>query len=356
MGSLYKRTFKTPDGETRERPTWWLKYHQNGRAIRESTGTTKETVARRMLRLREGDVERGIPVNPKLGRLTFEEAAADIQTEYRVNGRRSIAHLERRIRLHLQPVFGSRRLATITPADVRTFITHRQEAGASNGEVNRELSALKRMFTLAVQGQKLYHRPHIPLLQERNVRTGFFEAEQFADVLVHLPSEIQPVVRFAYITGWRIPSEVLILEWRQVDLVAGTVRLDAGTTKNDDGRVFPLTRDLRTVLEAQRAHTDAVSRELGAIVPRVFHRDGGKPIKDFRGAWGKACTAAGCPGRIPHDFRRTAVRNLVRAGVPERVAMQLTGHKTRSVFERYNIVSEGDLSAAALKLDQAAER
>ena len=90
MGSLYKRTFTTADGTIRERPTWWLKYYQNGRAIRESTGTTKETVARRMLRLREGDVERGIPVNPKLGRLTFEEAAADIQifmSEFRGPGR-----------------------------------------------------------------------------------------------------------------------------------------------------------------------------------------------------------------------------------------------------------------------------
>ena len=124
-----------------------------------------------------------------------------------------------------------------------------------------------------------------------------------------------------------------------------------GTTKNSDGRLFPLTRDLRTVLEAQRAHTDAVSCQLEAIVPLVFHRHG-KPIRDFRGAWSSACKAAGCPGRIPHDFRRTAVRNLVRAGVPERVAMQLTGHKTRSVFERYNIVSESDYRHAADKLNQ----
>ena len=353
MGSLYKRTFTTPAGETRERPTWWIKYHQNGRAIRESTGTKKETVARRMLRLREGDVERGIPVTPRLGRLTFEEAAADIQNEYRVNGRRSFGELERRIRLHLAPAFGGRRMATITPAHVRTFIDRRQQAGASNGEINRELSMLRRMFTLAVQGEKLHHRPHIPMLQENNVRTGFFEAEQFMALLSHLAVELQPVMRFAYVTGWRIPSEVLTLEWRQVDLTAGTVRLDPGTTKNSDGRLFPLTRDLRAVLEAQRTRTDEVSRQLQAIVSRVFHRHG-KPIRDFRGAWATACKAAGCPGRIPHDFRRTAVRNLVRAGVPERVAMQLTGHKTRSVFERYNIVSEGDYRDAANKLNQVA--
>ena len=352
MGSLYKRTFKTPAGEIRERPTFWLKYHQNGRAIRESTGTTKETVARRMLRLREGDVERGIPVTPKLGRLTFEEAAADIQTEYQVNGRRSIGELERRLRLHLTPVFGARRMAAITTADVRTFIRGRQEHRASNAEINRELAVLKRMFSLAVQAEKLARKPHIPMLQENNVRTGFFEAEQFAALLSHLPVELQPVMQFAYITGWRIASEILTLEWRQVDLKAGTVRLDPGTTKNRDGRLFPLTRDLRMVLEARRAHTDAVSRQLGAIVPLVFHRDGGKPIKDFRGAWAKARTAAGCPGRIPHDFRRTAVRNLEQAGVPRSAAMAMVGHKTESIYRRYAIVDHGMLTDAAQKLSR----
>jgi integrase len=89
------------------------------------------------------------------------------------------------------------------------------------------------------------------------------------------------------------------------------------------------------------------------IVRWVFHRNG-KPIRTSKGAWKTACVNTGLPGRIPHDFRRTAVRNLVRAGVPERVAMMMTGHKTRSVFERYNIVSEADLQDAARKLDVAA--
>ncbi len=89
------------------------------------------------------------------------------------------------------------------------------------------------------------------------------------------------------------------------------------------------------------------------LTPWIFHRKG-RQIGDFRKAWTTACEKAGVPGRIPHDFRRTAVRNLVRAGVPERVAMQMTGHKTRSVFERYNIVSEGDLDAAAKRLDEIA--
>jgi integrase len=206
------------------------------------------------------------------------------------------------------------------------------------------------MFTLAIQAGKLYTRPHIPMLAENNVRAGFFSPEQFDALRRHLPDAVQPVVTFAYVTGWRIRSEVLPLQWRQVDLDAGTVRLDPGTTKNGEGRVFHLTVELRTLLEAQRDIRDQYQRENGKICPWVFHRHG-KRIKGFRRSWESAAKAAGRPGAIPHDLRRTAVRNLVRAGVPERVSMQLTGHKTRSVFERYNIVSDSDLIDAARKLD-----
>jgi integrase len=248
-------------------------------------------------------------------------------------------------------------LTAITTALVRAFIVKRQAAGASNAEINRELTALKRMFTLAVQGGKLMARPHIPLLQERNVRQGFFEPDQFASVRDHLPVHMRTIVEFAYITGWRTPSEILPLEWRHVDLKAGEVRLDPGTTKNGEGRVFPFTTELRRILEGQQRMASRIAQEAGTIVRYVFcYTSGqktGKRVTDsgFNKAWRKASLAAGCPGRIPHDFRRTAVRNLVRASIPERVAMQLTGHKTRAVFERYNIVSPGDLREAARRLD-----
>jgi integrase len=210
------------------------------------------------------------------------------------------------------------------------------------------------MFSLALQDGKLLHRPHIPMLRERNVRTGFFEQVEYEAVLAELPEPIRPVVTFAYLTGWRIRSEILRLEWRLVDFLAGVVRFEVGTTKNEDGREFPFDvyPDLRDVLEQQRSLTREVEQRRGQIVPWVFHRNG-RPIRSFYGAWMKACAVAGCPGRIPHDFRRTAVRNLVRAGVPERVAMMLTGHKTRSVFDRYNIVSGADLREGVRKLAQA---
>jgi len=346
---------------------WWVKYYRNGRPIRESSRSTKESDATQLLKIREGDIAHGLPVNPKLNRIRFDEAAEDLKTEYAVNGRRSADELERRIRLHLLPHFSGRRLATITTADVNTFILKRRtdvivfgagedrtERKVSNGEINRELTTLKRIFNLARQNGKLTHVPHIPMLKERNVRTGFFERDQITRIVAHLPTAIRPAVQLAYITGWRIPSEVLPLQWRHVDFEARVVRLDPHTTKNDEGRTFPFTDALEQLLEAQKAEHDRLKAE-DVICPWVFNRTNkkvkGKRITTFIKAFRAACTKAGCPGRIPHDLRRTAVRNLVRAGVPERVAMQMTGHKTRSVFERYNIVSECDLVEAAKKLN-----
>jgi integrase len=339
MGTIYLR------GDT-----FWIQYHRDGRRYRETVRSSKKTDATRLLRLREGDAEKGIPITPKVGRLTFTEAAEDLINDYKVNGKKSLPHAQRRIDLHLAPVFGGRRMAGISTADIRAFIAARLEAKAAPGEINRELALLKRMYTLAIQGGKLLTRPHVPMLAENNVRTGFFEREQFDSLIAHLPEALRPMVRFAYITGWRIPSEVLTLQWRQADLDAGTVRLDPGTTKSGEGRVIHMTAELRTLLESQRAVTDAYQRERGKICPWVFHRNGAK-IRSFRHAWDTAARLAGCPGRIPHDLRRTAVRNFVRAGVSEHVAMKLSGHKTASVFRRYDIVSDSDLSDAARKLD-----
>lgn len=342
-------------GQLRKRGgVWWIRYYRNGRRFEESARCDKRQVAVDLLKIREGDIAKGVPVTSAMGRYRFEDAKTDIETEYAVNGRKSIAELKRRIKLHLAPVFGGRRMSSITTADVRAFTKRRLDAKASAGEINRELAVLKRMFSLAVKGNKLMVRPHIPMLQEDNVRSGFFEREMFEAVRAQLPAPIRPIATFAYLTGWRIQSEILPLQWRHVDLKAGTVRLDPGTTKNRDGRLFPFgdhLPELRDVLKAQRHDTTAQETAGGKICPWVFHRSG-RRVKGFRKAWANACTAAGCPTMIPHDLRRTAVRNLERAGVSRSVAMQLTGHKTEAVYRRYAIVSEGDLGAGLEKLGQ----
>jgi integrase len=194
--------------------------------------------------------------------------------------------------------------------------------------------------------------PYIPMLKEKNVRTGFFEVEAFQAVVKQLPVSLQPVATFAYITGWR-KEEVLALTWRQVDFKAEVVRLEPGTTKNGEGRTVFMTAEVKGLLEDQWAMTIASERQAGQIIPWVFHRIG-KLIRSFKVAWQGAYERAAQPSRLLRDFRRTAVRNMVRAGIPERVAMQISGHKTRSIFDRYHIVSEGDLREAARKLSGTA--
>jgi len=366
---------------------WWISYHgPDGKRVAESVDSPRKGDAERLLERRIGSREHHLPIVKHAERLTFDTAAKNVVDDYTANGRNSVG-LQRRIRLHLRPAFGGRRMAGITSADITSFIAKRQgdtivtrkahsianEDGTttdveavtkpvSNAEINRELQLLKRCFSLAIEQGLLAMKPKIKMLEESPARSGFFEREQYESVLAHLPAEIRPVITFAYVTGWRISSEVLPLEWRQVDFDAGEVRLDAGTTKNKAGRVFPMTEDLRTCLQAQHAEHERL-KKAGQISPLVFFRlvdHRGKPepkqITSFTKAWRNACHAAGCPGRIPHDLRRTSIRNLVRAGVPESVAMKMSGHKTPSVFRRYDIVSGDDLREAAQKLNVAAGR
>lgn len=207
---------------------------------------------------------------------------------------------------------------------------------------------LKRAFNLAVKRKKLRVIPYIPRLEENNVRKGFFEPWEFTSVLAKLPECLRPPFIFAYCMGWRTISEVLHLTWQQVDIERGTIRLEPGTTKNDDGRLIYLPRDLRALVEAQWKERQTRHPDC----PWVFH-DHGRRIVNYYKRWHRACQEAGLVGKIPHDFRRTAVRNMVRAGIPERIAMQMAGHKTRSVFDRYHIVSDGDLQEAARRLEAA---
>jgi integrase len=354
----------------RGRRVWMMKYYQDGRLIRKSTGTTDETEAQAALNAATTDAGRGVPTEAKVGKIKFDTAADDLLADYANNQYDSLDSAEARIDNHLRPRFGGMKLTAITTPAINAYIQQRRREKAKNATINRELGLLRRMFTLAHRAGLIVVRPYIPRLDEHNVRKGFFEEAAFASVVRHLTPVIADVATVGYLTGWRIDSEVLPLEWAQVDLKAGTITLEADTTKNDEPRVFPMTDDLRVVFERRQARRAAMAA-LGHICPFVFFREVAagrrglspqhrghtavavepKRIKRFNKQWRSACAAAGCPGRVPHDFRRTAVRNMSRRGVPERVAMTLTGHKTRSVFDRYRIVNETDLRDAQARLD-----
>jgi integrase len=242
---------------------------------------------------------------------------------------------------------------------VRAFVAERQreekddngkvtKRAASNAEINRELAALRRAFRLAVRAGRLVQCPHVPMLREQNVRRGFLEPVQIAAICAALPEPLRPIVKFAYATGWRTASEVLPLEWRNVDRAGRCVRLDPGTTKNGEGRSFPFTADIEKILKDQLAIHEAL-KKADKVVLYVFNRNGER-IWQFRTSWKNACKAAGCPGKLIRDMRRSAVRTFERAGVPRSVATSIVGHKTESIYRRYAIVDEAMQREAAARL------
>jgi integrase len=336
MGSLYRRGH-----------IWWIKYYRNGKPFRETSRSRKVRDAKALLRNREADTGPFNLLGPAAERVRFEEIADDFLNEYKANNRKSFVWAKRRTEQHLKPFFAGLRVPEITTERVRAYRTKRQVEGASNGSVNRELAALKRMFNLAATTTppKVFHVPHIPMLRESNVRKGFFEHSEYLALRRELPAHLRPVLTFGYYTGARL-GEILSLRWRQVDLRVKTVYLDPGTTKNDQPRTIPLTRELLKSLKALKRIHDRNQPDSEWVFTRR-----GKRIRTFYVAWGSACGRADVKGRLFHDLRRTAVRNMIRAGVPERVAMLISGHKTRSIFDRYNIVSERDLQEAARRLD-----
>ena len=330
---------------------WWIQYGHRGLTYRETSKSKKKKDATALLRKRMAEMGTGKLVGPSEEKLTFEDLATMIETDYKVNSRKSAKRLRTAL-AHLRSFFGASRALDITTDRLNRYVASRQDEGAANASIQKELAALKRAFTLAVQAGHVSSRPHIPSVKVRNVREGFFEVAELERVIAELPKPLRPVVRFAAFTGWR-KGEILPLQWSRVDFEAGVVRLAPGKTKNDEGREFPFRAfpAMENVLEAQRQHTREIEKEQGRLVPWVFHRNGNE-IRSMIEAWNKACDRAGLTGWLFHDIRRTAVRNLERAGVSRSVAMKLTGHKTESVYRRYAIADAGAMAEGVEKLSR----
>lgn len=324
---------------------WWVKFYVRGISRRESSHSTDRKVAEKLLKRRLAEVETKTYI-PRTN-VKVDELIADLFAEYRQQRRKSIKTAEWRWKKHLQPFF------TKLPADdvntdlVQRYCATREGEQASGASINRELSVLKRAFHLAMKRTppKVRSCPVIPMYKESAPRTGFLEDAQYTPLAMECSKVglwLRALLTTAYSFAFR-KGELLSLRVKQIDLATGTIRLEAGTTKNGEGRVVKMTREVQTLLTAC-----VIGKKPDDF---VFTRQSGKPVAGFRKIWKAVCTRAGVPDLLFHDLRRSGVRNLRRLGVQESVAMRISGHKTRSVFERYNIVDEADLVEAASKLD-----
>jgi integrase len=368
-GMVYQ---KTRNGKTCG--PWWIKYYARGKCHRESSKRLGvpglKSDAERLLKQRLGEVASGQRlIGRERERTKFEDLRALIVADYEFNNRKSIDSVRQSFRA-LAKRFAGWRACDITFDELASY---RDSRRAKPATIRRELSILHRAFKLAKQ-RGMAEIPEFPRTEVDNARIGFFEPEQWHAVRAQLSGDLRDLGDFMYLTGWRV-MEVLTLPWRGIERTSGFIRLPGVMTKNKRARAFPFEGfpKLEALIDRRQRATETAQRKSKRIIPWVFHNSKGEPFfggdrrpkRSFRRAWRRACDRAAklairkgrldlatLSSRIPHDFRRTAVRNLERAGVSRGVAMELVGHKTQSVYQRYDIVSESDLFQGAQKLSE----
>lgn len=367
-GRLYKRQTSR---------YWWVQYYVAGELFRESTNTDDRRKAEKFLDARLAEANTGTFVAPAADKVIIDELAEDYLQDASNNNRKDVYHATLRWKTNLQPFFGHLRVRNISTALLKRYIQKRLGEGMARATVNREMAMFQRMFNLAAEQDppKVRHVPKFPkrLNEKDNVRKGFVEADQYqklASECSALGLWMRAAFEVGHTFGWR-HNEIVSLRVGQIDLINRLIRLNPGETKNDEGRVVVMTN---AVLELLRQCVAGKKSE-----EYVFTHDDGSRLQSFYKTWWRVCISAGlgkmvcrschavleefttkckCGSRnlkyvglLFHDLRRTGVRNMIRRGIPEVVAMRISGHKTRAVFDRYNIVSESDLQEAARKME-----
>jgi integrase len=369
-----KQNRRTGRVYTRETsPYWWISLSVNGSKICRRTDLLN-TAPRKQAEQKLDDLKAELRVNPipTGSALTVSDLALLYLDDYKVKRRRSIGHAKSRWEGHLKPFFGLYQAQRVSPDLIDRYRLHRTNEGASVATVNRELAALRRMFTIGKQKRKLFSVPFVEIIPEHNTRLGFLQDSNYAALAESCSKHgglwLRALLECGYTFGWR-RQELVTLRVSQVDIFRKTIRLEPGTTKNGEGREVSMTDavcELLRPLVVGKAPTD-----------QLFTR-GSRPVKSIRKVWQNACCAVGlgrfacsgcsgeftsgkrCPeckkrlvysGLLFHDLRRTAARNLRRAGVDTSVIKACGGWKTDKVFSRYSIVAPADMQTAMRKLE-----
>lgn len=331
---------------------WWIAYFRLGKEYRESSKSKNKKDAERLLKRKlievGADAEGFKPfVAPNQNKVLVGSLLDHLLQDYKFRGKASLGFLS-----HLKQVramFGDLRVIDCNEALMDNTIDYWLGKGRAAGTINREMQILGQAFKLGVEHKRLSSAPKVRRLPDNARRQGFFEREQFEAVVKYLPANLKDFTLFAYFTGWR-KGEISSLEWNDIDLHGRIICLRGENSKNGEGRRVAIEGEIEKILDRRLEQKDVITEQGVRSQALVFHRNG-LPVQYFRKSWAMACRKAKTPGKLFHDLRRTAIRNMVRSGTPESVCMKISGHKTRSVFLRYDITSERDIRDAQKRLD-----
>jgi integrase len=332
----------------------WIAYYKDGKEYRESSPSSDGPVAQDLLdkRLREvaNDAE-GIATftEPQSRRLKISDLVASLREHYKLEGRltgSTESELKRVEGIKDEDDvirFGDIRALALTAKHVADYKRDRLAKGHAQASINRTLTFLSRCYSLAIENEvlKASDKPPIKMFPvgNKNARQGFFEDADFRKVYAELADNLKDYALFAFLTAWR-KGEVSCLKWKY--LQNGVLRIPAEETKNNVARSVVIAGELTEII----GRRETARLWNGVLTDYIFHRSG-RRITEFRKAWASACRKAGFADRIFHDLRRSGVRNMIRSGTPQNVAMKISGHETVSMFKRYDICNDDDLRAAA---------
>jgi integrase len=329
-----------------DRPTWYCYVPAKPkRAVRGPFKSEKE--ARRAWRDLRKEIAAGLYRGPEQERLTVRDLVRAYRQDLVIRGKKAIDTFDAHARI-LVASLGHMKAVEVTAATinrVREEWLQERRKPKKRGEpgelrrgaatTDRYLEILRGAYKVAVRDKVLSSDrvPHIGLMKPDNRRKGFIEEDLFWRLYAVLPEVERDVCLFAYRSGWR-RGEVEGLTWEQIDSSAQEAWLF--DSKNGHRRVLPLEAELSEVIQRRQLARTYPTEAGTTLSPIVFHREG-RPLGDWRKTWARACETVGAPGLLFHDFRRSCVRNLVRSKVSQVIAMEITGHRTRAVFDRYNI-------------------
>jgi integrase len=334
---------------------WYAQFYKDGRKFRESTRTTVAKEAEAILRQKMGDAERGLTPASALKKIRYGHLRQALLDDYAAQGYKSLQTLADGSETiwglkNLDEFFGYKPpkelgepVTAITTDAARKFARQRQAEGVGNAFINRSLAKLRRMLNIAYEDGKISAVPKIRMLKEPAARKGFLPRDQFESLLAALPEKLRPLITFLYYCGVRL-GEAQQVDWSQVDLESGLIRLEEEQAKSGEARTVPIPDVLIEMLKPMEL-------KQGLVFDST----------NLRKSWVTACAAVGLgtldkktwrySGLIVHDLRRSAIKNLMAAGVNEKVAMSISGHKTRSVFDRYHIVDSSDVISAMRRVE-----